>query len=275
MPKNILEHAIAAALLAGKSIMQIYHAEIEIEYKEDASPVTQADRAADAIIRASLKKLEIPFITEETKTSAFQVRKNWQQCWIVDPIDGTKEFIKRNGEFTVNIALVENKKPILGVIYAPSLNELFFAEKDTGAFHIKIQRKDLEQLTAAQIIAQATPIRASFSPSQKLVVLCSRSHHNEPTKRFIDQLKLNYPNLQEQTLGSSLKFCRLAEGKAQVFPRFLTTMEWDTAAGHIICNEAGVELYDADTKKPLIYNKPNLKNPSFVAINKALESAIE
>jgi len=238
---------------AGKAILEIYHnaENYEVEQKSDDSPLTLADRTANTIICDNLEKLaeQYPIISEENKTIPYEERKNYATAWLVDPLDGTKEFIKRNGEFTVNIALIEKGQPVLGVVYAPVLEEMYWAVKGEGAFLVKK--------------GQETRLKAeTFQMNDaKLGVVCSRSHLNDATKEFVE--KLNDPELVSK--GSSLKFLLIAKGEAHVYPRLAPTMEWDTGAAQIVVEEAGGQVIAEDTKQPLTYNKENLLNPYFVA----------
>lgn len=251
--KDLSERLIAIAKGAGTAILDIYsnEADFNIELKADDSPLTKADRAANTLICAGLEQLPqvFPIVSEENKTIPYEERKDYEYYWLVDPLDGTKEFIKRNGEFTVNIALVHDQQPIFGVVYAPVLDEVYWAVKGQGAWMEKAGK--VEKLEAE-----------TFSLSDPgLKVVCSRSHLDERTQAFID--KLNQPERVSQ--GSSLKFLLMARGEANVYPRLAPTMEWDTAAAQIVLEEAGGKVIDEETKLPLRYNKENLLNPFFVA----------
>jgi len=250
---NLAKEVAKIAKKAGDAIMKIYDNsdDFQVQHKEDESPLTIADQAANEVICHGLENLEVkyPIISEENKSIDFQIRKNYSHYWLVDPLDGTKEFIKRNGEFTVNIALVKNQRPVLGVVYAPVLEEMFFAVKNEGAF---LEKENVTiQLHAAV-----------FSKKDKnLGVVCSRSHLNKATQNFVDEL--DEPKLVAQ--GSSLKFLILAKGEAHLYPRLAPTMEWDTGAAQIILEEAGGKVLHAETKESLSYNKENLLNPHFIA----------
>ncbi|PVW15769.1 3'(2'),5'-bisphosphate nucleotidase CysQ [Marixanthomonas spongiae] len=260
---NLLHTAIQASLKAGKEIMEVYASNFEVETKADDSPLTVADKRANALILSYLKETNIPIISEETKQTDFSQRRQWQQCWIVDPLDGTKEFIKRNGEFTVNIALIENGQPILGVIYVPDCKTLYFAEVNTQkAFKAQLESHDA---TLDEIFDRVSEI-APKKDSNKARVVGSRSHLNEQTQKYIDTLS-EKEEVEIVSKGSSLKFCLVAEGKADRYPRFAPTMEWDTAAGHAICNAVGVTVMALPENKPLQYNKENLLNPWFLVSN--------
>ena len=250
---NLAKEVAKIAKKAGDAIMKIYDnsENFHVQHKADESPLTIADQEANEIICHHLENLAIkyPIISEENKSIDFEERKEYTHYWLVDPLDGTKEFIKRNGEFTVNIALVENQRPVLGVVYAPVLEEMYFAVKGEGAFLEK------ENVT--------TQLQTSIFSKQdkKLGVVCSRSHLNEATQNFVDEL--DEPELVTQ--GSSLKFLILAKGEAHLYPRLAPTMEWDTGAAQIVLEEAGGKVLHAETKEPLLYNKANLLNPHFIA----------
>lgn len=260
-----LKTAIFATLEAGKRIMEIYTAEdFEIEHKEDESPLTKADKEAHLIIVKALRETQIPILSEEGKSIPYEERKSWSQLWIVDPIDGTKEFIKRNGEFTVNIALVNEGYPILGVIYVPAKNELYFACEGMGSFKMsRIISKD--DFLKNQERAEKLPIPQE---REKFTVVASKSHLSQETKDFIETLKKEHGEIDTISKGSSLKLCMVAEGQADCYPRFAPTMEWDTAAGQAICHYAGKTVIDYTTKTTMRYNRENLLNNWFIVQSK-------
>ncbi|MEM0519068.1 3'(2'),5'-bisphosphate nucleotidase CysQ [Aequorivita flava] len=258
--KNNLSIAIMAALEAGIEILKIYDTNFDVEIKGDNSPLTQADKNANDVINRYLKPTSIPIISEENKQLDFELRKDWKQCWIVDPVDGTKEFIKRNGEFTVNIALVEDGVPVLGVIYVPVTKTLYFTTEDTKSSKKLVL--DSENIAIDEIFKKATTIKPDLDLDITKIV-GSRSHLNEDTKNFIDNIKKDN-KVEIVSKGSSLKFCLVAEGLAHIYPRFAPTMEWDTAAGDAICRAVGLEVIDQATAKPLAYNKRNLLNNYFL-----------
>lgn len=253
--------AINAAIEAGDKIIGIYTTDFDVAYKSDNSPLTIADQESNKIIMAHLQTTDIPIISEENKTIDYSVRKKWKACWIVDPIDGTKEFIKKNGEFTVNIALVENQKSVFGVIYVPATRELYVGDtKAENAFKVNVPEKDF---TITSLLASAKKL-APKSASSTIEVVGSRSHMNEDTTRFINTLEKTYNKPVEiVSKGSSLKFCIVAEGKADVYPRYAPTMEWDTAAGQAICSAVGLKVISLDTQKEMLYNRENLLNGYF------------
>lgn len=257
-----LTTAIKAAIEAGNEIMKVYNGSFKVDLKEDNSPLTQADLASNEVINRHLKTTGLPIISEENKEVAYEIRKNWQTCWMVDPLDGTKEFIKRNGEFTVNIALIEHGSPVMGVIYVPVTQELYYATvKEGKAFKELVENG----FVADEILKKPTPIKPS-KPSEGIVkVIGSRSHMSEETQAFINALSGKYDSVEMVSKGSSLKFCLLAEGEAHVYPRYAPTMEWDTAAGHAICKALGINVISVETGAELQYNKPNLLNSYFLA----------
>ena len=246
------------SLLAGDEILKIYNDKIEVIQKKDLSPLTKADIASNKIILRSLEAIDnsIPVLSEESLVN-WNERKKWNKYWLVDPLDGTKEFIKKNGEFTVNIALIENNKPILGVIYVPTKSTLYFAQQNFGSFKINIT-SELKSLDGAKKI---------FVSNQKIIqrVIGSRSHSNQD---FDEWVKNNFPNSLIVQAGSSYKFCLIAEGSADIYPRFGPTSEWDIAAGHIIVNEAGGEVRTFDNTDINYNTKEDLLNPHFYAIGK-------
>lgn len=257
--------AIRAALDAGKSIMDIYtdpNSDFGIERKEDNSPLTLADKASNRIIISALSVTPFPILSEEEKQCPYEERKTWETLWVVDPLDGTKEFIKRNGEFTVNIALVHKNVPVLGVIYVPVRKELYFACESIGAY--KLMDIDSANQPSMDVLKKNASRLPSAMFHQGIVVVASRSHQTEDTTRYIDNLRKKGQPVTLISSGSSLKICLVAEGSADVYPRFAPTMEWDTAAGHAIAKAAGCEVYHIDEKTPLSYNKENLLNPWFV-----------
>ncbi len=257
-----LQIAIEASLEAGKAIMDVYNTAFEVEIKDDKSPLTEADKRANTIINSYLEKTEFPIISEENKQTDFQKRNQWTTCWVVDPVDGTKEFIKRNGEFTVNIALVKNGVPQLGVIYAPATKDLYFADVNKKqAFKAELE---MHNTSINIVLKKANSLHPNKTDSNLVRVVGSRSHMNSDTLEFIKSLKTKGKKTEIVSKGSSLKFCLIAEGLADVYPRFAPTMEWDTAAGQAICNAVDIEVISQETSQPLLYNKENLLNPWFI-----------
>ncbi len=263
--KKYLVTSINSAIEAGKEILKVYNSDFTFENKEDNSPLTLADKNAHKTIAKYLSDTPFPILSEEGKHVNYEERKNWKTLWIVDPLDGTKEFIKRNNEFTVNIALIENGTPIMGVIYIPVSKTLYFSSKEIGAYKIE-NVSDIQFDSLEEIIPLSTllPIKSSSRP---YTVAISRSHLSEKTKNYIDKLKLSHKEVYTIQKGSSLKFCIIAEGLADEYPRNAPTMEWDTAAGHAILNSVGFGIYKLDSNEELKYNKENLLNPYFVVKN--------
>lgn len=248
---ELLALAKEAAFQAGEEIMRIYASEdFSVESKADHSPLTLADRAAHEAITQKLEKAGAPILSEEGRSIPFEERKNWESFWVVDPLDGTKEFIKKNGEFTVNIAWMIKNRPILGVVYAPVTAEMYWAVKGQGAF--KSRGKEVTSLKTS-----AKPLS-----TRNLKVVASRSHMNAETEAFVSQLA--EPEIVSK--GSSLKFLMVAEGQADLYPRFGPTMEWDTAAAQIIVEEAGGHVMLEDQQSILTYNKSSLLNPYFIVL---------
>ena len=250
---ELVRKIIPIAKDAGAAILEIYNQadQIKVEQKADQSPLTLADKTANKIIceKLALCTENIPIVSEENKMISYETRKKFDYHWLVDPLDGTKEFIKRNGEFTVNIALIHRHQVVLGVVYTPCMDEMYWAVKGQGAFFIK--NGEEQQLTANSFRMKDTG----------LGIVCSRSHLNEKTTDFIAQF--NEPNLV--ATGSSLKFLIIARGNAHIYPRLAPTMEWDTGAAQIVLEEAGGKVINNETKEPLSYNKENLLNPHFIA----------
>lgn len=253
MFENLLPPIIAVAMQAGRAIMAIYAEPASaVTTKPDNSPLTQADLAADRVIRAGLKELSLgwPVLSEESAQIAYADRCDWQRFWLVDPLDGTREFIKRNGEFTVNIALIEDGEPVLGVVYAPALDVCYFAARGVGAF----VRRGTEN---SQFISVKTHVSG-----EPVKVVASRSHSDARTEALLQ----NLGDYQCISMGSSLKLCLVAEGVAHIYPRLGPTMEWDTAAAHAVVKLAGGRVCDLNGCE-LSYNKPDLHNPEFLVLS--------
>jgi 3'(2'), 5'-bisphosphate nucleotidase len=245
-----IQDIVAIAKEAGNAIMQIYKQDFEVEYKRDNSPLTLADKKANDIIEDGLNQLSVnfPILSEEGKEVAYTERKHWEYFWLVDPLDGTKEFVKKNGEFTVNIALIHKDTPVLGVVYAPALDVCYWAKQDEGAF------KDGKKL----------PHKAE-SQRNTYKIVASRSHMSDDTQAFIDAIDTQKEK-EIISIGSSLKICLVAEGEADIYPRLGPTMEWDTGAAHAVANESGNSLKALNSEELLEhkYNKKNLLNKWFV-----------
>jgi 3'(2'), 5'-bisphosphate nucleotidase len=252
LDKMNVEDIKRIALKAGAAVMDIYRKEFDVEYKDDKSPLTQADKKSNEIICQELTNLypNIPIMSEENQQVEYEIRKNWEYYWCIDPIDGTKEFIKKNDEFTVNIALIYKNIPVLGVVYAPALDEMYYAKQNEGAFKN----------------GQLLPLLMNTNTKEKLTVVASKSHLSPQTQDFIDNLDTK--EITQVSRGSSLKLCMVAEGSADIYPRLAPTMEWDTAAADAIVRESGKMSYQYNTDKPIEYNKKNLLNPWFIVCKK-------
>ena len=302
MLKNIqIEEIVAIAKEAGDAIMKIYEKDFQIEYKDDKSPLTEADLKSNEIIITRLQALnstlniqhstfkDIPIMSEEGKEIPYEERKDWEYYWCIDPIDGTKEFIKKNGEFTVNIALIHKDTPVLGVVYAPALNEMYYAKKGNGAFKTILNDTPQGHFFQGEcwmmngkinlVNAKKLPLTTNDDPENKLTIVASKSHLTGETQEFIDNLTFNIQHSTFISRGSSLKLVMVAEGTADIYPRLAPTMEWDTAAADAIVREAGKMTYqyqqtstndhqlstiDQKNYRPLQYNKENLLNPWFI-----------
>jgi 3'(2'), 5'-bisphosphate nucleotidase len=259
---NVLtRQAIVAAINGGEKIREVYNRpDFEVEIKSDNSPLTIADKMAHLAIKEELDKTQIPVLSEEGKDIPYSERKNWEYLWIVDPLDGTKEFIKRNGEFTVNIALIQNGLPILGVIYVPVKNVIYYGSQKEGAFKAENIVTAADQINAVKITS-SSEIRNLKSTIR---VVGSRSHMSPETEAFVAELRQQYGEVEMVSMGSSLKICLVAEGSADIYPRFAPTMEWDTAAGQAIAMAAGKNVMDYSTGETMRYNKEDLLNNWFI-----------
>ena len=268
--------SIQASIAAGNAINAVYRSEdFGVEYKSDKSPLTLADQKSHETIMKVLTEFDMPILSEEGKDTPFAQRKDWERFWVVDPLDGTKEFIKRNGEFTVNIALIENGRPLLGTIFVPDRNTLYFAAQDLGAFKLqdgpfndilraRADSKENARDVLDQIINQSTKLPISDPQRTGLTIVGSRSHKTPELEAYVEEKRKAFGDVEFISSGSSLKICLVAEGRADVYPRLGPTMEWDTAAGQAIAEYAGASVYQHDTSKPLVYNKENLLNPWFI-----------
>ncbi len=264
--ERLLKVGIVAALEASKEILEVYGLDdFEVEVKEDNSPLTIADKRSNVRIEQHLKKTGIPILSEEGEKQPFKERKKWTTLWVVDPLDGTKEFVKRNGEFTINIALVQNNRPIIGVIYVPIKEVLYFAAENYGAYKLKIDSGGEEVSGIESLVTKAIKL-PSVMDKEEFVVVGSRSHMSVETHEFINKLKKSHDRIKMVSAGSALKLCLVADGVADIYPRFAPTMEWDIAAGHVIANEAGKRVVVHSSGEELEYNRENLVNPWFVVM---------
>ena len=277
--------SVHSALKAGSAILQVYHSsDFEVEKKADSSPLTLADRRSHEIIVDSLAGFDIPILSEEGQTIAYEDRKVWQTFFLIDPLDGTKEFIKRNGEFTVNIAIISKNRPVAGVVFVPDQNILYFGADDVGSF-----RADADQIVdrinlnsdsrrrfstmsdsgttevLSELIRHSTQLPIQQQADRPFTIAGSRSHATPDLDVFVAQKRKKYGQVEFISAGSSLKLCLVAEGRADIYPRTGPTMEWDTAAGQAVVEFSGGRVYQYDTTEPLNYNKEDLRNPWFVA----------
>jgi 3'(2'), 5'-bisphosphate nucleotidase len=255
------ETVINASMDAGKEILKIYNTDFNVEFKDDKSPLTLADKNANALIMNYLKDTGIPVLSEEGRDIPYEERKNWKQLWIVDPLDGTKEFVKKNGEFTVNIALVEEGTPVFGVVYAPYLDVLYVGDVEDGAYRIENASKKanlMKELGCDHKLPKNID-------KEYFGIVASRSHLTKETEDFIKKLEAEHEKVKIVSKGSSLKLCMVAEGDADIYPRFAPTSEWDTAAGHAVVVASGGQVVQAeDPEKDVVYNKKDILNPWFI-----------
>jgi 3'(2'), 5'-bisphosphate nucleotidase len=252
---EMLACIVEAERKAGAAIMTVYRSPVTVEQKADRSPVTAADRLSHEIVTANLKRnYAFPVLSEEGKSIEYDERRRWDTFWLVDPLDGTKEFISGNGEFTVNVALIRGGEPVMGVIYVPAKDLLYCAVKGGGAYKIEHE------------LAVRLPLKTE---RKDCTVVGSRSHASREFEEYVRTLRTQHEDLVFVSAGSSLKFCLVAEGPADLYPRLGTTMEWDTAAGQVIVEEAGGRVVAATGGRPLRYNKADLRNPHFIARGRA------
>lgn len=250
---------INAVSRAGRAILDIYESDdFGVEIKSDESPLTKADKAANEILVDTLKEFDIPILSEEGKDINYSERKDWKEFWLVDPLDGTKEFIKKNGEFTINVAKVLRGEAWMGFVYMPVTGDFYLGINQQMAFKFSLTAGDqIKELPSNSKIIKVS------KPDDFLVVVASRSHFNEETEAFVNKLKEKYSKIDFISKGSSLKLVEVAEGSAHIYPRFGPTMEWDTAAAHAVVLAAGGKV-ETPEGKPLLYNKENLLNPYFI-----------
>ena len=257
---DLLLQMINAALQGGEAVLKVYNSDFKVDFKEDKSPLTLADRNCHEIIEKILQNTGIPILSEEGKEIPYEKRASWEYFWLIDPLDGTKEFIKRNGEFTVNIALIHKNSPVMGVIYVPVTKDLYFSDIKYSYKKENISKK-IKNIT--NLISSS--IKLPFYKKRKdFTIVGSRSHMSVETQDFFTQKKKEHKNINIISAGSSLKFCMIAEGRADVYPRYAPTMEWDTGAGDSICRNAGFSVTQYNSNDPVVYNKPNLLNPWFL-----------
>ncbi len=266
----LLGIAVDAAVEAGKAVLEVYSSDFSVEQKQDSSPLTLADKRSHEIISRRLSEHAaglLPLLSEEGRDIPYGERKAWEHFWLVDPLDGTKEFVKRNGEFTVNIALIRNTEPVLGVIYVPVRDMLYYAAAGLGAY--RLDSASTRAKDAASLLERGTRLPAAHAPNRPFTVVASRSHLSKETEDYLRELREQHGDMTVISAGSSLKFCLIAEDLADVYPRFAPTMEWDTGAGQAIVEEAGGVIVDADQRtRRMRYNKQDLTNGWFIAARK-------
>jgi len=271
--EQLLLLAIGAAIEAGQAIMDVYQSDFVVEHKADHSPLTLADRKSHRILVDRLRSTPYPILSEEGRDLSFEERKHWNTFWLLDPLDGTKEFVKRNGEFTVNVALIAEGRPVMGVIFVPVHDILYYGRRDEGAYKLSRAADRLNRLIQGtgntlgpiqDINAAAKRLPAPSSTPGKYTVVGSRSHSTPEVQEIVNRLKKQHGDVELISAGSSLKICMVAEGRAHLYPRTGPTMEWDTAAGQAIAESAGARMVSFETDTPLLYNKEDLHNPWFV-----------
>jgi 3'(2'), 5'-bisphosphate nucleotidase len=262
---DLFQSSFKAAVTAGKRILEIFNTEdFQVSMKSDNSPLSSADKEAHEIIKRQLIHSRIPILSEEGRDMQFEERKSWDILWIVDPLDGTRQFIQKRNEFTVNIALVVGGNPLFGVVYAPAMGDMYFGIKDMGAFKIHIGNRDLSSFSFQQIIEESKKLDPSSKISDKYTILVSYHHVNKETLEYIEEMRKTYPEIEVKKVGSSLKMCMLADGIGDLYVRFTDTYEWDTAAAQTILEGVRWSINAIDTNKPLTYNKESLLNPYFI-----------
>lgn len=255
--------ALAASLEAGREILDIYESDdVGVEYKEDQSPLTRADRVAHDVLMRHLEATGIPVLSEEGKHMPFSERQGWRELWIVDPVDGTKEFIKRNGEFTVNVALVRDGRVAGGVVLAPVLGHAYVGVVGEGAWRLEVDMNVVPSVDEAWSARSALPFVATAA--RPFTVVASRSHMSPETEAYVEEVRAEHGEVDLISKGSSLKLCMVAEGTADAYPRFAPTMEWDTAAGQAVCEAAGCDVVDQLTGETMRYNREELLNAWFL-----------
>lgn len=278
---TLLLTAVQASIRAGLATLEVYQTDLQVDHKADQSPLTVADTRSHEIIAGALAATGLPVLSEEGQHLPYSERRTWQRLWIVDPLDGTKDFIKRRGEFTINIALVENQRPTLGVVYVPVKQTLYFGRLEDGAF--RLTDTDALQALASgapaedsgpavdRLKSRSTALPDDRSTHAPFVIVGSRSHATAELHAFVEKKRRELGDVSFVSAGSSIKYCLVAEGRADIYPRLGPTMEWDTAAGQVIVEAAGATLVRHDTGVPLIYNKEDLLNPWHVVTRREVK----
>ncbi|MBN2524289.1 MAG: 3'(2'),5'-bisphosphate nucleotidase CysQ [Bacteroidales bacterium] len=266
---NLLHVAVKAALKAGSKTLKYYKNDLDVLLKDDHSPLTLADLESNEVINKYLNQTDLPVLSEENKIMPFVTRSKWKMLWLVDPLDGTKEFINKKSDYTINIALIENSQPVLGVVFVPAKSVLYYGMKDMGSYRVKVGKDAVVE----SLLKTSKKIHAG-SVHTKLVIVASKSHLSDDTRQFIRKLEKNTGPCDIRSYGSSLKLCMIADGSADIYPRLGPTMEWDTAASHAVAEFAGCRIVSLPARKPVEYNKRNLLNPWFVVYNAKLDSLL-
>ena len=261
--EEIAPAVVAAVLRAGEEILTVYAEDFSVETKDDQSPLTQADLRSQAVLSEALEGLPVkfPILSEESKQAEYGERKDWRTLWVVDPLDGTKEFVKRNGEFCINVGLVHEGVPVFGVVYAPVLKTLYFGASASGAY--KLENAASADSYAALCEAGA-PLPLAGLPARPRTVIGSRSHQSPEFADYIEKQRAAFGDVAVISAGSAIKFCLVAEGNADVYPRFGPTSEWDTAAPHAIVSAVGKSVRSLENEQELTYNKEDILNPWFI-----------
>jgi 3'(2'), 5'-bisphosphate nucleotidase len=280
--QKCLLHALGATKKAGEAILSVYQDHIDVTYKDDKSPLTLADERAHSIVsdHLSIESLRgIHLLSEEGKLTPHDERKSWEYFWLVDPLDGTKEFIHRRGEFTVNVALINRNRPVLGVVLVPARGSLYFALEGLGSYKLEdagviseflddFEKSGEEKGPLDRIVGLAKKLPLDHPPDRKITVVGSRSHGSDALTSFVQTAEKEYGSVEFIPAGSALKFGLVAEGTAHVYPRLGPTMEWDTAAGQCVVEQSGGTVIDLSSGTPLLYNKQELLNPHFICTGK-------
>ena len=255
LSEKLIAELVAVTRRAGAAILDVYESDFEVARKADASPLTQADLAAHEVIATALGELTpgTPLLSEESEPPPYSERRRWHRYWLVDPLDGTREFVDRNGQFTVNIALIDGGEPILGLVGVPTRGQVFVG-------HIADRRAECHEHGSVRTIAGRP-----MTPHRPVTVVASRSHRNARLERYLESLAGSFPGIERRAVGSSLKLCMLADGGADLYPRLGPTSEWDIAAAHAVLAAAGGAVRRLDGQ-PIVYNKPEFLNPDFVAV---------
>ena len=257
---------LEAAIEASSAIMEIYETNFERIEKSDGSPVTKADLTSSKILHKHLRQTDIPITGEEQEKAPFEERQKWKKSWCIDPLDGTKEFIKKNGEFVINIALIEDQKATFGIIASPVNSSIILGGPDYGAYMLHF--KDIDQPSQWKKLNPISPI------ADPITIISSRSHYTGDILPLIHRIEDQFSKFESIKMGSALKFFHLVQGQADVYPRFAPTMEWDIAAGHAIFEAVGGKIIDLNTGKTMRYNKENLTNPYFIAYNEHIPKEV-